>query len=77
MLQKGGVVITGVFFGLALLTFLAALSMGEVSRVTPISESSIVLVLVGGMFFLGEKDRLFQKVAGSLLILVGIILLSI
>ncbi|MEA3355377.1 MAG: DMT family transporter [Patescibacteria group bacterium] len=76
-LQKWGVVIAGLFFGWALFAFLAAISKGEVSRSTAVVELSLVFIAVGGYVFLNERKKLWQKIIGSLLILVGVLLVKI
>lgn len=59
-------------FALALYT---ALKLGEASRVTPVSQSSLIFTLVGAYIFLNERTRLKQKIIGSTLIAAGIGLL--
>lgn len=57
------------------LSLFTALTIGEASRVTPVTQSSMIFTLVGGYIFLKEKDRLKEKVFGCILIAIGIGLL--
>lgn len=60
------------FFELSLFT---ALSIGEASKVTPVTQSSMIFTLIGGYVFLNERTNLKQKIIGSVLIAIGIGLL--
>jgi drug/metabolite transporter (DMT)-like permease len=59
-------------FSLFELCLFSSLTLGEASRVTPVTQSSLVFTLVGGYLFLGEKTRLKPKITGSILIALGI-----
>lgn len=65
----------GAIFAVFELVLFTALALGEASRVTPVTQSSMVFTLIGGYLFLGEKTRLKQKIIGSTLITAGIVLL--
>lgn len=56
-------------FELALFT---ALAIGEASKVTPVTQSTMIFSLIGGYIFLSEKDHIKQKIMGSLFIAIGI-----
>lgn len=75
-LQKFGVVITGLFFGWSLFSLLAAIAVGEVSRVVPVFELSLVLVVLGGVIILKENEKIVKKFIGSLFILLGVALIG-
>lgn len=49
---------------------------GDVSQIAPISQSSVVLTVLFAHFFLGEKDRLSQKILGAVLTFGGVLLVS-
>ncbi|MBU1148736.1 DMT family transporter [Patescibacteria group bacterium] len=76
-LHKWGIVISGILFGAfeALLFF--ALKLGEASRVIPVTQSALIFALLAGVLFLGERSRLLQKILGTGLIVVGIIIIYI
>ncbi|HSW47560.1 MAG TPA: DMT family transporter [Candidatus Saccharimonadales bacterium] len=59
-------------FSLFELCLFTSLTLGEASRVTPVTQSSLIFTLIGGYFFLGERTRLKQKIIGSVLIILGI-----
>ncbi|MEK7572146.1 MAG: DMT family transporter [Patescibacteria group bacterium] len=69
--RKALLLAAGIFAAFELSLF-TALAIGEASRVTPVTQSSLIFTLLGGYFFLHERDALKQKVLGSLLIVVGI-----
>jgi drug/metabolite transporter (DMT)-like permease len=62
-------------FSIFELVLFAALDIGEASRVTPVAQSSLLFTLIGGYIFLKERERLAQKICGSILIVIGIGLL--
>ncbi len=59
------------------LAFFTALAVGEASKVTPVTQSSMIFTLIGGYVFLNERNHMKQKIIGSLLIAIGIILLYV
>ena len=59
-----------------LLVWLLALACGDLSLVFPLGSLQYILILVSAYLFLGEKiDRM--KLAGTLLVVFGIILIAI
>ncbi|GEM_PF-1921976 len=74
-LNGWGIVAAGTLFGMAELAEFMSLRFGEVSRVIPAVQSALVFGVLGGILFLGEKDRLPQKLAGTVLAVAGILLL--
>lgn len=62
------------FGGFEGLLFLA-LKSGEGSRVIPVTQISLPITVVIGIFFLGEKDRLTPKIIGTALAVLGILAL--
>lgn len=63
------------FFALFEFCLFTALSVGQASKIAPVTQSSLLFTLAGGYLFLHERDRLRQKIIGSVLIAVGICLL--
>ncbi len=59
-------------FELALFT---ALAIGEASRVTPVTQSTLIFSVIGGYLFLNERNHMKQKILGSLLIAIGIVIM--
>lgn len=68
-------IIAAIIFAIFELVLFTALDIGEASRVTPVTQSSMVFTLIGGYLFLHERTRIKQKVLGSALIVAGIGLL--
>ncbi len=67
--------VAGAIFAVFELVFFAALATGEASKVTPVQQSAMVFSLIGGYIFLNERQRLKQKLIGSVLIALSIGLL--
>jgi transporter family protein len=68
--------LSGLATGLSWLCYFHALKIGLASRVAPVDKLSVVLVIVFGAVFLGERVTLAQGV-GGLLIAVGAIIIAI
>lgn len=66
---------TGVMFALFELALFTSLTIGDASKVTPVAQSSLIFTIIGGYIFLNERSHMKQKILGSLIIAVGIILL--
>lgn len=63
---------TGIF-AIFEFVFFTALAVGEASKVTPVTQSSMIFTLIGGYLFLHEKQHMLQKLIGSILIAIGIV----
>lgn len=64
-------------YSLAAIAYFFAISLGgQASQVSPINQSSIILTVLIGALFLGEKDHFLKKVFCTLLVTIGVILLS-
>jgi bacterial/archaeal transporter family protein len=68
--------LSGVATGLSWLCYFHALKIGPVSKVAPIDKLSVVLVIVFGALFLGERMSV-AKAAGGFLILAGAIIIAL
>lgn len=68
-------VVAAVIFAGFVIAFFNALAVGEASRVTPVTQSSLIFTLAGGYLFLGEKTSIVRKIFASSLIAAGIGLL--
>ncbi|HSA84034.1 MAG TPA: DMT family transporter [Patescibacteria group bacterium] len=64
-------------FGVFEVALFAALAIGEASKVTPVTQSSLIFTIIGGYIFLNERSHMKQKIIGSILIAIGIILLYV
>jgi drug/metabolite transporter (DMT)-like permease len=54
--------------------FLWATSMAEISRTLPITQGFSILTILGGIVFLKERERVWQKILGGILTAIGVIL---
>ena len=52
-----------------------ALRQGPVSKVLSVSQGMLVLAILAGILFLGEKERAWQKLLGGLITVGGVWLL--
>lgn len=74
---QGRAVWLALFLGtVALLLSLRAISMTELSRVNPVLESFKILTILGGIIFLKEKERVWQKILGGILTVIGVVLVK-
>lgn len=48
---------------------------GNISRIGPLSQISIILTVILGIIFLNEKDKIWQKIIGAVISIVGVILI--
>jgi len=75
-INRWGLVISGALFGLFELFLFFALKFGDISRVIPVTQSALVFGVIMGVVFLGEKERIWQKAVGTIIIVAGIILMN-
>ncbi len=73
--NRKNLIIAAVTFALFEFTLFTALSSGQASLVTPVTQSSMIFTLIGGYMYLQEKNNLSKKIIGGVLILAGIIML--
>lgn len=64
------------FYGLSALTIFSAYKMGgPASIISPIQQSSIIITVILSYFFLRERDRLSNKIIGTILTFIGVLFL--
>lgn len=68
--------LSGLATGLSWICYFRALQLGQASRVAPVDKLSVVLVIVFGVFFLGE-GMTWGKAVGGTLILSGVIVIAL
>lgn len=73
--HRSRLLIAAIIFAFFEFCLFTALAVGEASKVTPVTQSSLIFTLIGGYIFLNERDCLKEKIIGSFLIAVGIFLL--
>lgn len=59
-----------------ILCSIRAYQLGEVTVVAPLISLTVILNVLVGYFFLGERDNLLKKIIASLAIIVGVILVK-
>lgn len=63
-------------YALSALTIFGAYKLGgPASIISPIQQTSIIFTVIIGYFFLNERDRLPQKIIGTLLTFIGVLML--
>jgi len=67
--------IAALIFAVFELVLFTALNLGQASKVTPATQSSMIFTLIGGYIFLHERNRIKQKLIGGGLVALGIGLL--
>lgn len=72
------ITIASFFLGIGTLAVYSSYQQGgDASQVIPINQSSVVLIVLLSYIFLKERGRFPQKVIGSLLVFVGVLLLTV
>ncbi len=61
---------------LSIYLFLFALRMGEVSKVNAIYQGMMVFSILAGIFILKEKKDILKKILGTVITIIGVLLLS-
>lgn len=56
--------------------FIWALHVGEVSKVNAVYQSMMILSVLAGIFILNERKDIFKKLLGSVVTVIGVILLT-
>ena len=68
-------ILSGVCTGISWLCYYKALTMGNASICMPIEKSSLFVTILFAIFYLGEKEHLYLRLTGAILIMLGIVLL--
>lgn len=75
--EKGKLVFLNAFLAnISWVLFFWATSMTEASKTQPISQGMTVLTILGGIIFLQERERVWQKIFGGVLAVIGVILVK-
>lgn len=74
--QAGAVWLTGILGSVSVLLGLWAVSITELSRANPILQSFTILTILGGVVFLKERERIWQKIFGGILAVIGVVLVK-
>ncbi|MBU1975363.1 MAG: DMT family transporter [Nanoarchaeota archaeon] len=72
-MQRYGLLLAGILFGIHKFILILAIKLGEVSRVIPVSQAALIFTVIAGVLFLKENERLPQKVIGIAIIALGVI----
>ncbi len=76
-LNQWGLFAAGALFGLGEILEFTALRIGEISRVLPVFQTSVIFTVIGGVLLLGERERLGQKVIGAVVVVIGLTMLRV
>ncbi len=72
-IQKHGLVLTAILFGLHKFFLILAINAGEVSRVVPVSQAALIFTVIASVLFLKEYERLPQKILGIIIMILGVV----
>lgn len=77
-LRKQGlsIILTGASFGIAILFLVRGYQVGEVSKVLPVQNASLILTVLAGTLFLKERERVLQKLIATAIVFYGALLLQ-
>ena len=56
--------------------FVAAIRIGDVSKINAIYQGMMIVSVLAGIFILKERENIWKKIAGSAIVIIGAILLS-
>lgn len=68
-------VLLGIFFSISAVTLLIAFQKGSVSLIAPLQQTTIILTMLLGVFFLKEKSHILRKILSAFLCFVGVLLI--
>lgn len=74
--DKKSIILTGVTWCLVIITNLRMYQLGEVTVVAPLSSLTVILNVIVGYCFYGEKNHLLKKILASIFISIGVILIN-
>lgn len=77
--QKGNqkaIIVTALSWGTMIICILRAYQLENVTLVAPLTSLSVILNVIVGYLFLGEKDHLVKKIVSSILIVISMILIK-
>lgn len=74
--NKKAIITTSLSWGTMIICMLRAYQLGKVTIVAPLTSLSVILNVIVGYLFLGEKDHLVKKIIASILIIISVILIK-
>ena len=74
--QAGLAWMIGILGTISAFLSLWGISLVEVSKASPIFQSFAILTILGGIIFLKEKERVWAKILGGLLVVAGVVLVK-
>jgi len=74
--QGIGIIIAGASFGLAILALMQGYQVGEVSKVLPVQNASLILSVLAGMIFLGERKNMVRKLFATVMVFIGAVIIQ-
>lgn len=75
--NKKTIIITSFCWGIMLFSQLMAYQLGKTTIVAPLCSLTVILNVIIGYLFLGEKQHLYRKIIASILIIISVILIKI
>ena len=71
-LQGKSIFLVALLFAGYKIFIVLSVATGELSKVIPVTQSSLVFIVLGGIVFLKEYERLWQKIIGVFVIALGV-----
>lgn len=75
--EKKAIFLTSISWGIMVFSQLRAYQLGQVTTVAPLCALSIIINVIAGILFFGEKDNMLKKIIASILIVFSLILIGI
>lgn len=75
--NKKNIFITGISWGLMILSMLRAYQLKEVTTVAPLLALTVILNVAAGYIFLNERSSLIKKIIAAVMIIISVILIRL
>jgi drug/metabolite transporter (DMT)-like permease len=78
LVKRNGIllIITGMLVPIGYWILLKVYQTAEVSSVIPVLESSVIISMLGGIIFLGERKDLIRRALGAIIVLIGVLIIK-
>lgn len=75
--KNRNVFLTGFLAAISYYSVMWAISLGEISKIVPISQAFTVVTIGGGILLLKERGKIWEKIIGGLLAVLGVVLVKL
>jgi drug/metabolite transporter (DMT)-like permease len=73
--HKTEALVVGFLLALNVYLIAKAVALGEISKVVPIHNLAVILIVLSGIVFLKEQDKIPQKIIGAIIAFIGVFFL--